>query len=241
MASKLEKFADVIERAAERKGGLDVLYAMAGVSADGADGADFGSDLTRIPDDRWLSQFTKQIFQSGFVWRVVEQKWPGFEEVFFEFDIEKMLMMPDELWEAKCKDERIIRNGKKVMCIKDNAQMIYEVAEQHGSFGQFVTNWPNDDMIGLWNYIKKHGARLGGNTGPYALRFMGVDTFIVSRDNEAYFRAYKIIDGGINTKKSQLAIQDAFNQWHEETNLPYACLSRILSFSSGDNSSQLIS
>ncbi|HAG41377.1 MAG TPA: 3-methyladenine DNA glycosylase, partial [Pseudoalteromonas sp.] len=40
-----------------------------------------------------------------------------------------------------------------------------------------VANWPGDDTIGLWAYLKKHGARLGGNTGPYALRALGKDTF----------------------------------------------------------------
>ena len=224
----LEPFRDILNRAIERKGSKSIIFAMAGVNEP-------KPDLAQISDDRWLAQFSKQIFQSGFVWRVVEQKWPGFEEVFFSFDIEKMLMMPDEMWEAKCKDERIIRNGKKVMCIKDNAQMIYEVSEEHGSFGQFMANWPKDDVIGLWAYLKKHGARLGGNTGPYALRFLGVDTFLLSRDNEAYFRAYKLIDGGLNTKKSQTMIQDCFKQWHDETGFGYSALSRILSFSVGDN------
>lgn len=224
----LESFEDVLARAIERKGSRSIVMAMAGANEPDI-------DVSRIPDDRWLAQFSKQIFQSGFVWRVVEQKWPGFEETFFDFNIEKMLMMPDEMWEQKCKDERIIRNAKKVMTIKDNAQMIYEVAADHGSFGKFVAKWPKDDVIGLWNYLKKHGARLGGNTGPYALRFLGVDTFLLSRDNEAYFRAYKHIDGGLNTKKSQTTIQACFNQWHRETGLSFNALSRILSFSIGDN------
>lgn len=226
--NKLEPFSRVLQRAIERKGSRELLFEMAGdiFSAE---------EIAQIPDDRWLAAFTKQIFQSGFVWRVVEQKWPDFEEVFFGFDIEKMLMMPDEMWESKCQDARIIRNGKKVMTIKDNAQMIYEVSAEHGSFGRFVANWPSDDIIGLWAYLKKHGARLGGNTGPYALRFLGKDSFLISRDNEAYFRAYKLIEGGITSKKNHTAIQQYFNHWQQETGYSYKQLSRILSFSVGDN------
>lgn len=224
----LEPFAQILARAAERKGSEEYVLELAGDSLP-------LELIEQIPDDRWLAAFTKQIFQSGFVWRVVEDKWSGFEEVFFEFDIEKMLMMPDEMWEAKCKDERIIRNGKKVMTIKKNAQMIYEIAAEHGSFGKWLAAWPTDDMVGLWNYLKKHGDRLGGNTGPYALRRMGVNTFIISQDNEAYFRAYKLIDGGVSTKKSQTAMQDCFNQWQQETGYDYTTLSRILSYSVGDN------
>ena len=224
----LEPFADVLARAAERKGSEDYVLDLAG-------GALPSTMLANIPDDRWLAAFSRQIFQSGFVWRVVENKWPGFEEVFFQFNIEKMLMMPDEMWEAKCKDERIIRNGKKVMTIKDNAQMIYEIAAEHGSFGNWISQWDASNIIDLWAELKKRGARLGGNTGPYALRRMGVDTFILSQDNEAYFRAYKLIEGGISAKKNQQIIQACFNQWHRETQLDYTSLSRILSYSVGDN------
>lgn len=226
--SALESFKDVIQRAAGRKGGTGMLMELAGGS--------LNRELIRqIPNDRWLAAFTKQVFQSGFVWRVIENKWSGFEDVFFDFNIEKLLMMPDEMWDKKCKDERIVRNSKKVMTIKANAQMIYEVSVEHGSFGNFIANWPADDMIGLWGYLKKHGQRLGGNTGPYALRRMGVDTFIISQDNEAYFRAYKLIDGGVSTKKSQTTMQQCFNQWQRETDLDFTQLSRILSYSVGDN------
>ncbi|NVK23716.1 MAG: DNA-3-methyladenine glycosylase I [Gammaproteobacteria bacterium] len=224
----LEPFSQILARAAERKGGEEFVLDMAG-------GCLTAEQISQIPNDRWLSAFTKQVFQSGFVWRVVENKWPDFEQVFFDFDIEKMLMMPDELWESKAKDPRIIRNGKKIMTIKDNAQMIYEVSVQHGSFGQWIANWPANDIISLWSYLKKHGARLGGNTGPYALRRLGVDTFLISQDNEAYFRAYKHIDGGVSSKKSQQTIQQCFNQWHQQSGLDYTTLSRVLSFSVGDN------
>lgn len=224
---RLEPFDNIEQRAAERKGGHDILFAMAGENP--------AIDLASIPDDRYLAQFTKQIFQSGFVWRVVEQKWPDFEEVFFGFDIEKMLMMPDEMWETKAKDARIIRNGTKVMTIKANAQMIYEVAADYGSFAKFIAQWPNDDIIGLWAFLKKHGARLGGNTGPYALRFLGKDSFLLSRDNEAYFRAHKLIEGGLTSKKNQTIIQQCFNHWQRQTGYQYTQLSRILSFSVGDN------
>lgn len=224
----LELFSDILSRAIARKGSEDFVLDMAGQTFT-------KEELAQIPDSMWLAAFTKQIFQSGFVWRVVENKWAGFEEVFFNFDIEKMLMMPDEMWEAKCKDERIIRNGKKVMTIKDNAQMIFEIAAEHGSFGQFIANWPAQDVIGLWAFLKKHGSRLGGNTGPYALRRLGYDTFLISQDNEAYFRAYKHIDGGVSSKKSQQTMQDCFDAWQKQTGYSYQTLSRVLSYSVGDN------
>ena len=50
--------------------------------------------LKTLGSDRYLAEFTRKIFQSGFVWRVVDKKWDHFEEEFWGFDIERLLMMP---------------------------------------------------------------------------------------------------------------------------------------------------
>ena len=163
MVTTAEPFAGIYQRACERKGGKAALEALLGDSAN-------SEDIAAIPDNLLLGELTKKVFQSGFVWRVVRQKWPGFCEVFFDFDIEKMLLMSDEMLEAKARDERIIRNAGKVFTIRHNAMMIDDIARKHGSFGRFLADWPSSDIIGLWAYLKQNGARLGGNTGPYALR-----------------------------------------------------------------------
>jgi len=137
--------------------------------------------------------------------------------------------------EQKASDERIVRNYKKVKTITENAYMIHEVTAQHGSFSQFIANWPSEDIIGLWAYLKKHGARLGGNTGPYALRALGKDTFLLSRDVESYLRAHKIIDGGLQTKKSLIAAQAFFNELHQQSGLSMQELSLIVAYGVGDN------
>ena len=71
--------------------------------------------------------------------------------------------MPDEMLERKAADPRIIRHLKKVWGIRENALMISDIQQKYGSFGQFITQWPSSDIIGLWQYLKKHGSRLGGN------------------------------------------------------------------------------
>ncbi len=229
---KLEPFARIHQRAADRKGGIAQLNVLLGP-------ADNQTDLLALSDDRYLSAMTKKIFQSGFVWRVVENKWPDFEETFFGFDIEKILMMPDEMLERKASDPKIIRNFNKVKTIKNNAQMIFSEQQNGHRFAEFIQQWPSNDVIGLWAYLKKNGARLGGNTGPYALRALGKDTFLLSRDVEAYFRAHDIISGGLQSKASLSAIQAAFNQWQQESDLSLSQLSRLVAYATGDNSVQL--
>ncbi|MBZ9612416.1 DNA-3-methyladenine glycosylase I [Rheinheimera maricola] len=223
-----EPFDRIYQRACDRKGGRKALDALLGESVSAA-------ELATIADNLLLGELTKKVFQSGFVWRVVRQKWPGFCEVFFDFNIEKILLMSDEMLEAKARDERIIRNAGKVFTIRHNAMMIDDVARKHGSFARFIADWPTTDIIGLWAYLKQHGARLGGNTGPYALRAMGKDTFILSTDVEAYLRATKVFDGGINSKRSLAQIQQQFNLWQQQSGRSLAHISQIIALSVGEN------
>lgn len=228
IVSSAESFSRIYQRACERKGGTGALAALISSPATVA-------EIRTIPDNLILAELSKKVFQSGFVWRVVRQKWPGFCEVFFDFDIEKMLMMSDEMLELKAQDTRIIRNAKKVFTIRDNAQMMADIQCKHGSFANFIADWPTDDIMGLWAYLKKHGARLGGNTGPYALRAIGKDTFILSTDVEAYLRASKIFDGGISSKRSSTQIQQQFNLWQQESGRSLQQISQIIALSVGDN------
>ncbi len=228
----LESVDKIFDRAAKRKGGAAQLNLLLG------DGNQ-DRQLSTVSDDRVLSAFTKKVFQSGFVWRVVENKWPNFETTFFDFNIEKVLMMPEEMLERKASDPKIIRNFNKVKTIKANAQMIFEEQQNGHSFAEFIANWPSENIIGLWAYLKIKGQRLGGNTGPYALRTIGKDTFILSRDIETYFRNHDIVTGGIQSKSSLNAIQESFNQWQKESDYSLSQLSRLIAFATGDNHIQV--
>lgn len=228
----MEKFATIYQRACERKGGeLNLLSLISSPLND--------SELKSVTDAQWLEAFTKKVFQSGFYWSVINNKWPGFKEVFWQFDIQAILMMSPEQLEEKASDERIVRNFKKVQTVPSNAFMIYDLALQHGSFASFVADWPVDNIIGLWEVLKKQGARLGGNTGPYALRAMGKDTFILSRDIEAYLRANKVIDGGLHTKKSLKAAQTFFNELASQSGWSLQALSQLVAYGVGDNHIQV--
>ncbi len=229
----IEKIQTIYQRAAERKGGntvLDLLLSDVSYAPD---------ELNITSDDRVLSAFTKKVFQSGFVWRVVENKWDNFEELFFNFNIEKILMMPEEMMEKKASDPKIIRNYNKVKTIKDNAQMIFDEQQNGHSFVEFLAQWPSNDIIGLWAYLKKNGQRLGGNTGPYALRALGKDTFLLTRDIEGYFRSRDVISGGLQTKSSLQAIQNSFNEWQQQCDLSLSQISRLVAYATGDNHIQV--
>lgn len=227
----MPSFRKIRERAARRKGGEAVLDRLLGAKPDNA-------ALAKVPDDRILSTMAERIFSAGFVWRVIEQKWPGFEEAFLGFEPRTLLFQPEDFWHELSSDKRIVRNGQKIMSVRENAAFVERVSKEHGSFGKFLAAWPADDQIGLTGYLGKHGSRLGGATGQYLLRWLGWDTYIVSRDMAAALR-----DAGLDiaetptSKKDLRKVQDQINAWAKETGLPRMHISRILSMSIGENTS----
>ncbi|GAL25746.1 DNA-3-methyladenine glycosylase [Vibrio variabilis] len=77
----MEKFDSIYARAAERKGGEQGLESMVSKPLT-------RDEVAAIPEDRWLSAFSMKVFQSGISWKVVRNKWPNFEEHFFQFRID---------------------------------------------------------------------------------------------------------------------------------------------------------
>ncbi|MEM9255098.1 MAG: DNA-3-methyladenine glycosylase I [Pseudomonadota bacterium] len=188
--------------------------------------------LSRTSDDRWLAQMTRCVFQAGFVWRVVDRKWDGFEDVFFGFPPEKIVLLSPEQLDRFAQNPAIIRNRQKVLTVQDNARFILDISAEHGSFGRFVSRWPGDDLVGLFALLRKRGSRLGGMSGQRLLRNMGKDTFIVTPDVVRALRDSGLEIGDQPTSQRELRlIQETFNAWHEQTALPYAHLSLISALS----------
>ena len=223
----MEKFENIRQRAEKLHGGKRAITAML---------PDLRSPraLSGTKNDRWLAEMTRCIFQAGFVWRVVNQKWDDFEDVFFGFPPERIVMLSPEQLDRISTNPKIIRNRQKVLTVPHNARFILDVSKESGSFGKLVSRWPQDDLIGLFELMKKRGARLGGMTGQRVLRNMGKDTFVVTGDVVRCLRAAGAdITQNPGSKRELRLIQQAFNQWHQESGLPYSHISRICALSTG--------
>jgi 3-methyladenine DNA glycosylase Tag len=225
----MKKFKSILAQAEKRKNGKKGLSAwLPKVLTD--------KQIAKQSDDRFLAMMTKTINQAGFSWKVIEKKWPQFEEAYFGFELHKLSLLSPEQWENYVKDPRVVRNWQKIKAVRDNLLFILDVEREHGSFAKFIANWPSSDQVGLMLYLKKHGARLGGNTGQRFLRYMGKDGFILSSDVVSALQQSGIdISDAPSSQKDLKQVQQAFNNWHEETGLPYAHLSKILSCSIGQN------
>ena len=215
------RFEKIRKMAAKRKGGAMALEER-------LPEVKTPKQLESISDDRWLAQMTKRIFQAGFVWKVVENKWDGFEAAFQGFDPGRLSLLADDELDRLASDKRIVRNGQKIATVCHNAGLILDLAKEHGSAAACFANWPDDDFVGLLAMLKKKGSRLGGNTAQVFLRSMGKDSFILSGDVVAALIEFDVVDKTPTSKKDMAAVQAAFNQWRAESDWPLTHVSRVL-------------
>ena len=118
----------------------------------------------------------------------------------------------------------------RIRSVRENALFVLDIAREHGSFGRFIARWPEHDIIGLHALLKQRGCRLGGLSGPYMLRRMGKDTFLLTPDVIACLNHQGVIASRNPTSRRDLEkIQQTFNAWREETGLSLAALSRTAS------------
>jgi 3-methyladenine DNA glycosylase Tag len=221
-------FKRIRERAAKRKGGEKVLASLLPKKPN-------NKALAKLGDDRVLSEMAARVFSAGFVWSVIDSKWPGFEEAFLEFNPKRLLFQPAEFWEKLASDKRIVRNPQKIRSVRENARFVSEVSAEHGSFGKFLAAWPADDQVGLMEVFAKRGSRLGGFSGQYLLRFLGWDAFVLSGHVLLCLRDSGVPIGTGTSKKDLKAAQAQFNAWRDESGLPIAHISRICALSIGEN------
>ncbi len=217
-------FDALFERAAARKGGVEAFEKTLQTPKPPA-------ELAAIPDDRWLSAMSKSVFRAGFNWKVVEAKWPRFEEVFDGFDVGRMAMMSDDDLDHYLKAEGIIRHAKKILSIQSNAAFLRDLAAEHGSGAKVIGEWPKNDFAGLLWTLKRRGTRLGGSTGMYFLRGMGVDGYVLARDVVRALIREGVIEKEPTSKRDLDRVQIAFDHWHEESARPFTHISRVLACS----------
>lgn len=216
----MRTFAEIAAIAAARKGSLDAVLAGASTPRPEA-------ELAAIPDDRWLAQMAKGIFQAGISWSVVEAKWPGIEEAFHGFDPGRVSMIEGDAFDALLSDPRVIRSGAKIAAIRDNAATL----RAQPGMGRRVADWPATDFIGLIGWLSRDFSRLGGTTGQYLMRFMGKESFILSRDVVARLREEGVIDGPATSARALQKVQAAFTAWKAESGLTLNQIGRVLAHS----------
>ena len=223
----MSRFDEIHARAAKNKGGEAALNALLPDVAT-------PEAIAALDESRFLAEMSRCVFQAGFRFSVINNKWPGFEAVFHGFDVGTILGLTPEEWEEIGQDERIIRMQRNIRAVRANAQFIEDMALEHGGIGPLIAGWPENDLVGLLTLLKRRGSRLGGNTGQRFLRNIGKDTFILSCEVMQCLHSCGLEVGDQPASQRDLRrIQQQFDVWREETGLPYSHLSKIAACSIG--------
>lgn len=222
----MKTFQELLTLAVNRKGGLAAVKGQMPTVLT-------ASELSQRDNAFYLSAMTRRIFRAGLKHSLVDKKWPAFEAAFFGFDPEKLVLMPDSMLEERMQDTRLIRHWGKMKAIRPNAQLVLDLAQEHGSVGRWLADWPTDDIVGLWRQLQKRGKQLGGNSGPAFLRMVGKDTWYPTGDVVAALKAQNLIDKHPTSQRDRNAAQAAFNQWQQESGWPLAHISKTLAFTIG--------
>ncbi len=222
------RFEQIYAIAAARKGGPTGLEALIAEQAPKT-----REQIAATPDDRILAMMTERVFQAGFSWKVIENKWPGFEAAFNRFDPHSCAGMSEETFDALLKDARIVRNAQKILSVQANARFLLDLAAEHGSAARTLADWPDDDYAGLLERLKARASRLGGESAMRFLRSLGKPSFITSRDVTAALIREGVLSRPPSGKRDMKTVQAAFNAWAAESGRDLTAISRVLAMSVG--------
>ena len=187
--------------------------------------------LRRRTDSWYLSLMSRRIFRAGLKHAMVDAKWPAFEQVFSDFDINHARMLSDDDLEALMNNRNIIRHWGKLKSIRTNANAISDLQDQYKGMGDYLAAWPVMEITGLWEDLIKRFTHLGGNSGPYFLRMAGKDTFLLTRDVVTALNYWGVFGGEPKGRSDRTRIQNIFNQWHMESGRPLCEISMTLALS----------
>jgi 3-methyladenine DNA glycosylase Tag len=97
------------------------------------------SDQPRPESDApYLESATRIMFMGGLNHKVVDNKWARFRERFHDFELADVCELSPADLEEFGQDAQLIRNARKLSATVDNAHVMAELAEAHGSFDAYV-------------------------------------------------------------------------------------------------------
>ncbi len=120
-------------------------------------------------DNGYFEELTKAIFQAGFSWRVIRDKWPNFQKAFEGFDIATVAGYGEPDVERLVADKGIVRNRRKIEATIHNARILWDLIQEYGSFHAYLRSLDGLDYAAR----RKELSQLFQNLGP-----TGVFTFL---------------------------------------------------------------
>jgi len=119
----------------------------------------------------YLNVMTKAGFQTGLSWKVIDAKWPGFQEAFFDFDPERVAALTQADIDRLAEDTRIVRNRRKIEATVDNANALLALDRGPGGFQAWLRSHAGfEDTV---KALRSHFRYLGETGAYYFLYVVG--------------------------------------------------------------------
>ena len=102
-----------------------------------------------VPSKDDIHQFEHhllEVFQAGLSWRTILYRREGFRKAFGGFNPKKVSQFGDKDIKRLLADKGIIRNNLKIRSAINNASRFLEVAEEHGSFYNFLLRFKPENL-----------------------------------------------------------------------------------------------
>src|SRR5437868_9129430 len=139
---RMTRFAVIEARAAKRKGGPQALKKLLSKPQSRA-------ALAKTPDGFLLSLLAKQIFRAGFVWKIVEHKWPGTEEAFAGFEPEVVAGLADHDLTTPRKNRASFAPDRRTETIPTIPAGMLGAAPSTGGLRRFSPTCRKDEVAGF--------------------------------------------------------------------------------------------
>lgn len=190
--------------------------------------------IMKLSDQECLSELSKVIFQVGFKWSLVEEKWPYFETAFNKFNLVMCRGLSDEQLDLMLKSGNLIKNWPKLLSIRANAEWLSSVSREYGSVAGYLVSIKADRYFETLLQMKSNGTRVGMKTAQLWLRRMGVDSFVLTKDVEIALKHYGVINKFPASNRDWIKLQRQLNIWMAEMGYKLTHISQILAMSVAD-------
>ena len=124
-------------------------------------------------DNGYFEEMTKAVFQSGFNWQVIENKWENFRTAFADFAIPAVAAFGSEEMARLESDAGIVRNYRKIEATLKNAREFVFVQQAFGSFDKYLESISGDGEEKMCKMLSKRFSHLGKATSMFFLRKVG--------------------------------------------------------------------
>ncbi len=121
----------------------------------------------------YLEIMTIAAFQAGVSWAMVRNKWPNFRKAFADFDPKTVAQFRDADIKRLMEDPGILRSEKKIRGTVENARIVLEMQDKHGSFQNYLRSF--DSYESLSRDIQKRFKYVGEMSVYYFLFRVGED------------------------------------------------------------------